>query len=80
MGATSFDQAIVWPDAASQPHFDVMNEGEELVIEPFERLIERARRRRGQLRRVRAEDTFKRKVQLDAIAASDSPPWQVWSH
>jgi hypothetical protein len=23
-------------------------------------------------------DTFKDKVELDQIAATDSPPWQVW--
>jgi glucose-1-phosphate cytidylyltransferase len=59
--------------------FDVMQEGEELVLEPFQRLI--AERK---LRAISYDgfwqnmDTFKDKVQLDAIAASDSPPWRVW--
>ena len=59
--------------------FDVMHEGEELVIEPFERLIEQR-----ELVAVNYDgfwqnmDTFKDKIQLDEIAAGDSPPWQVW--
>jgi glucose-1-phosphate cytidylyltransferase len=60
--------------------FDVINEGEELVLEPFQRLIQRR-----DLIAVRYDgfwqnmDTFKDKVQLDEIAASDHPPWQVWA-
>jgi glucose-1-phosphate cytidylyltransferase len=59
--------------------FDLMNEGEELVIEPFERLI-----RQRRLKAVAYDgfwqnmDTFKDKVQLDEIAASERPPWEVW--
>jgi glucose-1-phosphate cytidylyltransferase len=60
--------------------FDVMHEGEELVIEPFERLMQQRR-----LIAVSYDgfwqnmDTFKDKVELDAIAAGDAPPWQVWN-
>lgn len=59
--------------------FDVMNAGEELVIEPFNRLIERR-----DLVAVKYDgfwlnmDTFKDKVRLDEIAATGNPPWQVW--
>jgi glucose-1-phosphate cytidylyltransferase len=59
--------------------FDYMNPGEELVVEPFARLIE-AR----QLLAVpyagfwRSMDTFKDKIQLDDIAASGPAPWEVW--
>lgn len=59
--------------------FDVMNPGEELVIEPFERLIQRR-----DLIAVPYEgfwqnmDTFKDKIQLDEIAAAGHPPWRVW--
>lgn len=59
--------------------FDSMRPGEELVIEPFNRLI--AAR---ELIAVPYDgfwqnmDTFKDKVQLDEIAASGNPPWQVW--
>jgi len=61
--------------------FDVMNRDEELVTEPFARLI--ARR---ELIAVsydgfwRNMDTFKDKVQLDEIALVGEPPWQVWNH
>jgi glucose-1-phosphate cytidylyltransferase len=60
--------------------FDVMQPGEELVIEPFQRLINE-----GKLRAVpfdgfwQSMDTFKDKIELDAIAASGKPPWQVWN-
>jgi glucose-1-phosphate cytidylyltransferase len=59
--------------------FDVMLPGEELVIEPFERLIQQRA-----LMAVNYDgfwqnmDTFKDKVQLDEIAAAGAPPWQVW--
>jgi glucose-1-phosphate cytidylyltransferase len=59
--------------------FDVMNPGEELVIEPFERLIQRR-----DLIAVPYEgfwqnmDTFKDKIQLDEIVAAGHPPWRVW--
>jgi glucose-1-phosphate cytidylyltransferase len=59
--------------------FDVMKPGEELVLEPFQRLMERR-----ELIAVPYDgfwqnmDTFKDKVQLDEIAAGDSAPWRVW--
>lgn len=59
--------------------FDVLRPGEELVLEPFERLIGQRR-----LKAVHYDgfwqnmDTFKDKVQLDEIAATDDPPWRVW--
>lgn len=59
--------------------FDVMNPGEELVVEPFGRLIERQ-----ELVAVQYDgfwqnmDTFKDKIQLDEIEAKGHPPWQVW--
>jgi glucose-1-phosphate cytidylyltransferase len=60
--------------------FDYMNPGEELVIEPFERLIQKR-----QLLTVpydgfwRNMDTFKDKVQLDELMARGRSPWKVWS-
>ena len=60
--------------------FDYMNEGEELVVEPFERLI--AKR---ELLTVaydgfwRNMDTFKDKMQLDEMVAQGHVPWQVWA-
>ncbi len=59
--------------------FDYMREGEELVEEPFQRLI--ADR---QLMAYRydgfwaAMDTFKDRQQLEALHQSGGPPWTVW--
>ena len=59
--------------------FDYMRPGEELVIEPFQRLIEER-----QLIAVphhsfwRSMDTFKDKIQLDEIVAAGRAPWEVW--
>ncbi len=59
--------------------FDVLNEGEELVEEPFQRLI-----RKGQLSTYAYDgfwscmDTFKEKQDLDDLYASGAPPWAVW--
>jgi glucose-1-phosphate cytidylyltransferase len=59
--------------------FDYMRPGEELVEEPFERLIDE--------HRVTAYpysgfwknmDTFKEKVVLDQLVATGAPPWMVW--
>jgi glucose-1-phosphate cytidylyltransferase len=59
--------------------FDYMREGEELVMEPFQRLIEA-----GQLTSFRhngfwhAMDTFKEKQSLEDLYARGNAPWQVW--
>ena len=59
--------------------FDYLNEGEELVIEAFDRLI--AKR---QVVAVpydgfwRNMDTFKDKMALDAMLEQGTGPWQVW--
>jgi glucose-1-phosphate cytidylyltransferase len=59
--------------------FDSIHEGEDLVLEPFERLIKE--------RQVvaypyegfwRAMDTFKDKIALDDLWAGDEAPWRVW--
>ena len=63
-----------------QEIFDYMNPGEELVLEPFARLI--AERKLLALPYDgfwRPMDTFKDKLELDRIAARGNPPWQVWS-
>jgi glucose-1-phosphate cytidylyltransferase len=59
--------------------FDYLNPGEELVIEPFGRLI--AQRLLGTVAHDgfwRNMDTFKDKVELDDIAQRGTAPWQVW--
>jgi glucose-1-phosphate cytidylyltransferase len=59
--------------------FDYMREGEELVHEPFRRLIGK-----GELISYRYDgfwtpmDTFKDKQLLDDLNMADSPPWEVW--
>lgn len=61
--------------------FDYIEPGDELVDQPFTRLI--AER---ELIAVpydgfwRNMDTFKDKVMLDEIEAAGNPPWQVWRH
>lgn len=62
-----------------QEIFDVLGPGEELVVEAFQRLIERQ-----QLLAIEYDgfwqsmDTFKDKILLDEIAARGPAPWQVW--
>ncbi|HZU85687.1 MAG TPA: sugar phosphate nucleotidyltransferase [Polyangiaceae bacterium] len=59
--------------------FDYMRDGEELVVEPFQRLIEKR-----QLLAVahdgfwRSMDTFRDKIELDELAARGKAPWQIW--
>ncbi len=59
--------------------FDYMQAGDELVLQPFERLI-----KNGELIAVpydgfwRNMDTFKDKIQLDELVAQGAVPWQVW--
>ncbi len=59
--------------------FDHLNPGEELVIEPFQRLL-----KQGHLRAKRFSgfwapmDTFKDKQRLDDLVASGRGPWELW--
>jgi glucose-1-phosphate cytidylyltransferase len=59
--------------------FDYIKEGEDLVVEPFHRLI-----RVDQLAAYRyhgfwaAMDTVKDKLRFDEMAANDNTPWQIW--
>ncbi len=60
--------------------FDYMEPGDELVVEPFQRLI-----RAQQLAAYEYDgffasmDTFKDKQQLDKLNESGHPPWELWS-
>jgi glucose-1-phosphate cytidylyltransferase len=59
--------------------FDYMRPGEELVVEPFRRLIAENRLLAYPYDGFwRSMDTFKDKLELDRIAAAGDPPWQVW--
>ena len=61
------------------PYVDYLMPGEELVIEPFNRMIQKK-----QLVAVpydgfwRSMDTFKDKMQLDELLTHGRGPWQVW--
>jgi glucose-1-phosphate cytidylyltransferase len=80
------EQAEVWINGGffvfRRDVLDYINRGEELVVEPFRRLIEK-----GELLAYRYEgfwepmDTIKDKQRLDALADSGRPPWgQVGLH
>lgn len=59
--------------------FDYIQEGEELVEKPFQRLIERRRlyanRYRGFWQQM---DTFRDKINYDRMEARGNCPWMVW--
>lgn len=61
--------------------FRYIRDGEELVLEPFQRLIAEkkllAHRYDGFFATM---DTFKDKQQLDDLYASGNAPWEVWKH
>jgi glucose-1-phosphate cytidylyltransferase len=61
--------------------FDYIKPGEDLVDEPFKRLIEErqliAYRHDGFWR---AMDTLKEMQELDALHESGNPPWALWQH
>jgi glucose-1-phosphate cytidylyltransferase len=63
-----------------QEIFDFIRDGEELVIEPFSRLI--AQRRLFAYKYSgfwAAMDTFKDKIRLDRMEARGDCPWMVWT-
>jgi glucose-1-phosphate cytidylyltransferase len=63
----------------SREIFDFMEPGDELVEQPFKKLI--AERKLGVYRHDgfwRAMDTFKDKIDFDRLAASGRCPWMVW--
>jgi glucose-1-phosphate cytidylyltransferase len=59
--------------------FDFMEDGEELVVQPFQRLI-----KKQQLLAYKYEgywgcmDTFKDKQQLEDLYTRGGAPWEVW--
>jgi glucose-1-phosphate cytidylyltransferase len=60
--------------------FKYMEPGDELVIEPFQRLIgDRELAAYEYDGFFQAMDTFKDKQQLDDLYESGQPPWQVWT-
>jgi glucose-1-phosphate cytidylyltransferase len=62
-----------------QEIFRYMRPGEELVIEPFRRLIQKRQLAAFEYDGFfAAMDTFKDKQQLDDLYESGQPPWEVW--
>src|SRR5882757_3030626 len=62
-----------------QDIFRHMKDGEELVFEPFQRLIERKQLSSYAYNGFFATmDTFKDKQQLDDLYESGQPPWEIW--
>ena len=65
----------------SQAFFDYLEDGEELIDEPFRRLISC-----DKLYSLKYEgfwscmDTYKEMQQLDELYAQGSPPWTLWSN
>ncbi len=61
--------------------FEYMKDGEELLYEPFQRLLTRQQLLAYQYDGFWAPmDTFKDKQTLDDICARGHGPWQVWNH
>jgi glucose-1-phosphate cytidylyltransferase len=61
--------------------FEYMKEGDELVEQPFQRLI--ARRQLGVFRHEgfwQPMDTFKDKMAFDSMDARGECPWMLWKH
>ena len=59
--------------------FDHIHDGEELVVQPFQRLIARKQLLAYPYQGFFATmDTFKDKMQLDELYAKGRAPWEVW--
>ena len=58
--------------------FNYMEEGEELVVEPFQRLIEKNLLIGYKVPRFWSMDTFKEQQELTDIVNQGNAPWEVW--
>lgn len=58
--------------------FDYMYPGDELVLEPFARLIKEHKLRGYRYDRFWVMDTFKEQQQLSDLAETGCAPWEVW--
>ena len=82
---TPMADSNIWMNAGffvfSSEIFDHIHEGEELVVEPFERLTENQK-----LRVYKHEgfwgcmDTYKEKQYLDGLYQQGKAPWTVWEN
>ena len=81
----SADQAGLWINGGffvlRNEIFEYMRQGEELVEEPFLRLVEErrlfTRRHEGFWKSM---DTYKDKVEFDTMLAAGDTPWMVWQN
>ncbi|MGI9544319.1 MAG: sugar phosphate nucleotidyltransferase [Cyclobacteriaceae bacterium] len=61
--------------------FDYINYGEELVVEPFQRLIKEEKLTSYHHKGFwQSMDTFKDKMLLDDLQSTGTPPWEVWQN
>jgi glucose-1-phosphate cytidylyltransferase len=61
--------------------FEYIHAGEELVYEPFGRLIEAKQLLGYEYRGFwKSMDTFKEKQELDELYSREAAPWQLWKH
>ena len=79
------DQADMWINGGyfifRQEIFRYINEGEELIQEPFHRLIEREELMAHKYEGFWAcMDTFKDKQQLDDMYSRGEAPWEIWKN
>lgn len=79
----SMDEGDLWLNGGyfvlRQQIFDHINEGEELVGKPFDRLIEQRKLVTYQHPGFwQAMDTFKDKITLDRMEAKGQCPWMIW--
>jgi glucose-1-phosphate cytidylyltransferase len=82
---TDIERSDLWIDAGyfafRKEIFDYMEKGDDLVVKPFERLIEkkalRAHRHSGFWAPM---DTLKEKLQLEAMYESGNRPWCIWEN
>jgi glucose-1-phosphate cytidylyltransferase len=59
--------------------FDYMRPGEELVVEPFQRLVKESRLAAYEYDGYwRSMDTFKDRQGLEEAYTKGNPPWQIW--
>ncbi|MFK7788924.1 MAG: glucose-1-phosphate cytidylyltransferase, partial [Phycisphaeraceae bacterium] len=81
----TISESDVWMNGGffvlKQEIFDYMHAGEDLILEPFDRLIQE-----GRLFTMRHEgywgcmDTFKEKQALDDLVAQGDAPWELWNN
>jgi len=82
-GINSVHETEVWSNGGyfilRKEIFDYMRDGEELVEQPFRRLIQERRLYGYKYRGFWAcMDTFKEKQSLEDLYNSGRPPWEVW--